>query len=663
MKKQLVKRVVMCGLLMAMTPQMVLSQTINNQEGSIAREFETPNEEEIIKRMQAKIKELMSLSMEDVEPANLATPDYDLVRKVLQAKISDSLVIYFEQLELINQEVKKVFSELIALKNYAAKKESDPKGPLHQEYLKDLRLKIPSLNKKINDLYAKAVKSLVLLDGSQPIPLTKKRDQFKQKRDFDYGKTLLQLCESSLCVKSLTADILNWNEFAANFNQKVDFVNFTPVRINTTGGNVRTTPFITNSLLNAASKLLKLGTKANKQYTVPGIVASVALDTVKVPAAIGTALISIPMFLVEKPIRLLGTQSFKTIKLDLALDSLEAYPLNQLKNSLYAWSDKISKRRTSAIYYSSSEEAEKLRSVILNVQKDAAYYHKTNALDQFTNQELLDLEARGILSFEILGQTLSAERFAALSNEVPQDIKEAILVKNARRDAKEIVKLSFKQKVLLLEEEKVSLKAYLPFLADDLKKLLASSEIISVKYYAIQDELLLQERAKQISVIVNNPALIRDAEVSIIIEVLENQQNQFARFYPHLKDRIKELTRISPVVQKRYSFYSMNGTRLESPGNYTEWRSGYCYEFNAAGRNVRQTTDEYCEGENNYKWSSSGYCYEYNNGGRNLGQKEDNLCSGQNYFKWTSNGYCYEYNSAGRNLGQREDRYCSQQAK
>jgi hypothetical protein len=481
MKISFLKAGLIAGLLMSMSPKEVLSQVHGGDQGPvIAQEFERdPNEQEIIRQMQIELRRLMQISLDTVEPASLSTPDYDVVKKVLQVKMSQSIVQYFEQLEIINKEITRTFSELIALKNYADTHEMDQNGPLHGEYLKDLKLKIPELHKKVNAAYTKAIKDLTTLSGAQHIAVRKNKNQFKD--EVSYMNGLFGLCETRLCVKSLSAEIMNWNLFATNFNNRVDFINFNEGKVTTTE-NVRTSPFITRSLLDASSRMLNLGLESNKDYTVPGMMARYMTGVVKVPAAVATALIAAPVYMVEKPARLLKSMMSKTMKLELALKKQETYTADQIKKSLYAQVDEISKNKNSAIYYSETNKADTIRNVILKTHDNAVKDFKVQALSEFSNAELMDYITKEILTFEILMTKLTPERLLKLESELSAEQRETVLIQLAAKNPAEITKLSIDQMIKLLERKDIQIASYLPHIEKELSVLIKRSAIIAKKY-------------------------------------------------------------------------------------------------------------------------------------------------------------------------------------
>ena len=486
MKISFLKAGLIAGLMMSMSPKDVLSQTNSNPGGTvIAQEFERdPNEQEIIRQMQAELRRLMQISLDTVEPASLSTPDYDVVKKVLQLKMSESIVQYFEQLEIINKEITKTFSELIALKNYADTHEMDDNGPLHGEYLKDLKLKIPALHKKVNVAYSKAIKDLTTLSGTQHIAVRKRKNQFKDEVYNTNG--LFGLCETRLCVKSLSAEVMNWNIFAANFNNSVDFINFNEGKI-TTSENVRTSPFITRSLLDASSRMLNLGLETNRDYTVPGMMARYMSGAVKVPAAVATALIAAPVYMVEKPARLLKGMMTKTMKLELALKKQDTYTADQIKKSLYAQVDEISKYKNSAIYYSETDKTEIIRNVILRTHDNAFKNFKVQALGEFSNAELLDYISKEILTFDILMAKLTPERLLKLEAELSPEQREAVLIQLAVRNPADIKKLSIEQMIKLLERENIQIGSYMAHIEKEISILIKRSAIIAKKYKEYND--------------------------------------------------------------------------------------------------------------------------------------------------------------------------------
>lgn len=534
------------SLLFSMTPNELLAQS-RVETPTIAQEFERdPNEDQIIRRMQEQLNRLMQMNLEDIEPAELSIPDYDVVKKLLKRKMSDSILQYFENLELINKEITKTFSELIALKKFADQNEMDPDGPLHGEYIRDLKLKIPALNTKINGIYSKAIKDLSTMSGTQEIAVTKKNNQFKQRLDSRSG--LMGLCSTRLCVNAIAAEVSNWHLFTSNFNRKVDFVNFNGGMI-TTRDNVRTSAFVTHSILDASRRMLDLRLKTNKEYTVPGIVAHHMSSAVKVPAAIATAIIAAPVYLIEKPAQLLKGMTSTKLKLELALKDIETYKDSQIRNSLKAMVAEIAKGKDSAIYYAEDKKAETIRQVVLNLQETILRTYKVNALDEFTNEELLSMVEKKILTFDILLQKLSSERLVKLTTELSPEQTEQILIQRAVENPEKIKELSLDQMITLLERSDIQLSRYVLHIEKEISTLVKRSDIIAKKFNTYRLDLPIQ-----------NPQAIQELSLDEMIAFLERNDVQIGPYLSFIEKELTTLIKRSSVIAKKYKDHQTRPT-------------------------------------------------------------------------------------------------------
>lgn len=349
-----------------MSPKYVLSKVgkVETEKGDLnyvhpdLNDTPDPYDQQTLEQMRKKLQELTRITMSDVGPAQLAVPDYQVAQKALIAAISDNIYNYFQDLEVIQKRVKRVFSELLALQQ-EVEKENHPNGLMLKEYRKDLKLKIPALHKEINAIYAKALGNLFTLQGKLNVRMKGKsshyRNQIKQQVSSSMRDSIIGICETRICAMKLSSDINAWFAFVEKINLTADFIQFENTKTVWTSNSVKTTPFVTLAIIDAANRLLNFGLKNNKEYTVATALAKHVGDLGKAPAGIVTGIVAAPVYLFEKIGIALG-KMHKFMRLELSLESIDAFKSSQIANSSNVEIEKYSAQLNSAVYFGEDEE-------------------------------------------------------------------------------------------------------------------------------------------------------------------------------------------------------------------------------------------------------------------------------------------------------------------
>lgn len=372
---------------------------------------------ETLLRMQRELEKLASIQMADLEPASLAMPDYDVASKALRGLIKQNVSQYFLSLESIKKKVTRTLSELLALKR-AADSTGLPGSLFHQQYERDVKNKIPSLNREINADYAKAIKDLYNLGGQAVIMATKNRDAFKGRASLDLKSGLYGVCETALCIAKLEADLEQWHSYVINFNNRVDFTDFNGSKTSWSSKKINPAPIVTMGLIDAANDLMKMGLDKNKDYSIPGIVAKNAVDILKQPVGVGLLIISAPVYAFENTGKAVDKFfSLRAMKVQLTLNSLDTYPEKRvLQGFRSVVENAISKMSQSAIYVHQGED----RSDILTPVFDRAMLKATSlgldVADSFSVREIVHLDQMGIIAFSSLLEYLSPKRLEELAS-------------------------------------------------------------------------------------------------------------------------------------------------------------------------------------------------------------------------------------------------------
>lgn len=436
-------------------------------------------DEEVLKRMQEKLAELANLQMDDIEPAELAVPDYDVAQKALRAKISDETINYFNTLEEIKKDVNRTLSEVLALKR-AADATGVPNNLLHKRYTEDIKKKIPALNERINKKYADAIKGLYHLGGSALLPVSKMRSSqayrkglaksaLKEKSWMNLSEGLLGICNTSICVAKMEIELEKWHSFVRSFNNQVNFVDFDGTKNTWTQTPVNPSPLATLALLDAANDMMKLGLRKNKDYSIAGVVAQHTGDVLVKPVGIGLALLSVPVYAFEKTSKTIAKiLGFKVMKIKLALNSLDQYKEETVINGIRTNLERYANSMPNSAYYihTGEDQSEILAPVFKNALSKAKdlVNHIGN---YFTIGELLNLNDSNLMSLSEMIEYMSAERLKELYNDddLTVEAKDKLEIAVIERDPSTLGEMSIDEQIdIITRSEKKKL------LLDSLKK-------------------------------------------------------------------------------------------------------------------------------------------------------------------------------------------------
>lgn len=322
-----------------------------------------------------KIKELRSLTMQNLEPADLKLTDYELAKRALKHLMSNNIKDYLQSLEGIKKDVSRTLSELLALQKYLSTNNEDI---LKNEYSADIKLKIPKLNTLINKKYQDALKKLLYLGGESIIPLKVKENGkrttpiIREGSHYDMGEIddarisafdfgIYKLCKTRICFKKLASDIYDWHLFVRKLNQQINFIDFQGKTI-WTESNVNTTPFISMAILDAAKDILQLGLKENKDYTLAGVVAKAGEDLLRLPMGAAALMLVMPTTMIEKSVKVIeSVLKLKVMKVVLALKNLDLYSEKVVKEGFINEITEYTKKLDSAFYTTEEISVEQLK--------------------------------------------------------------------------------------------------------------------------------------------------------------------------------------------------------------------------------------------------------------------------------------------------------------
>lgn len=362
-------------------PKVVVSTDPNYVHPDL-KEVDPGYGQETLRLLEQKLRELSTLSMEDVAPAQLAIPDYTVAQNALVSKISECTVNYFLTLEDIQKKMKRVFSELLALHDEVVK-ENDPKGLMAQEYERDLKIKIPKLNTEVNQIYAKAIQDLFTLQGKANVPVKKKsslyQNQMKQVMKIDFKQELMGICETRLCAMKLGSDLNAWFQFVQSFNRPLDFVKYNEAKQIWTPSTIKSSPFISMAIIDAADKMIGMKLEKNKEYSIGGIIAAQVKNTVETTAGVVVAIASAPVYVMEKlGIAMAKLLTLHYIHLELALNSSDTFAEKVIKDSftmeVKSHADTLA---NSAIYVGEEDKKDLIEQTFLAAVERALYISPT----------------------------------------------------------------------------------------------------------------------------------------------------------------------------------------------------------------------------------------------------------------------------------------------
>jgi hypothetical protein len=451
--------------------------------------------QEILRKMQEKLMEISSITLEDIEPAQLALPDYDVASKTMRSLMKDSVVGYFDSLELIKKEVVRTLSELLALKRLADQ-ERDPKGLVHQEYTIDVKKKIPGLNKRINDIYVKALDDLYSLRGNAIVPVSKlkrgvAKDPFKGKKAINLGTGLYGICSTSLCIKKLQSDLEDWHVFVRNFNNDVKFAEFGKANATWTKDGVNTAPLVTIALIDAAQDVLKLGLKNNKDYSIAGVIAKGGADALKTPAGVGLLILSAPVYLFEKTGRVIADMlSFNVMQVELALQDLDDYKQTDVFKGFRQNVKDYAVALNSAVYIAPGEDKSAIISASFRNALSKAQVMAPRVMDYFSAKELVNLETARTIRFQESLKYLSPERLEEIEDSLTDDQRKLLEIAKLESTPEKILDYKVEEIInILTKSERIgvfkphidkdpNLKAKIFELAPDIKKKYESAGLI-----------------------------------------------------------------------------------------------------------------------------------------------------------------------------------------
>jgi len=162
-------------------------------------------------------------------------------------------------------------------------------------------------------------------------------------------------------------------------------------------------------------------------------------------------------------------------------------------------------------------------------------------LDEFTNEELLSMVEKNILTFDILLQKLSSERLVKLTSELSPEQTEQILIQRAVENPEKIKELSLEQMITLLERSDIQLSRYILHIEKEISTLVKRSEIIARKVSTYRLDLPLQ-----------NPQAIQELSLDEMIAFLERNDVQIGPYLSFIEKEISTLIKRSSVIAKKY---------------------------------------------------------------------------------------------------------------
>ena len=336
-----------------------------------------------IERIRKELFELSKIEFSKIKPALMAVPDFDVAVKVFRLKVKKSMMNYFYTLDDIKKDIRYTFSELMALKQ-AADEDGANGSLLDKQYELDVKLKIPELHKKINIAYESAYRKLMTLDFSVKLAVKHKRDTgksfvgidiFKNQQIFSYDEGLTRICETKICLSKLASELENWQNFVRSLNQEIKISDYNEKEI-WTSKPIDTSPHVTLALIDAADELINSGLKTNKDYSIVGALAKHAANTITTPVGLSLALLSAPVYLLEK-ISTAAEAFFKlrVMRLELAINEIPLYDKKaSIKGLRYGLARYAQKLSTSAIYI---HEGENKNEIIGKAFKEALYRGKS----------------------------------------------------------------------------------------------------------------------------------------------------------------------------------------------------------------------------------------------------------------------------------------------
>lgn len=344
------KKLVLLLVLIASLGQHSFAQTIIDP--TLAEEVMS---EDQIETLRDQLDELGNISMQDIPPAEISMVDYEVTRIALQYAMKTEMKNYLESLGLIKSAVTRTLSELIALKRMVDQNGGE-NGVFKGEYTKDVILKIPKLNNTINDIYKHSIIKLFSLSNMAIIPVKIKQksavatDVLKNKTEMSFRNGVYSLCQTRLCLKRIAIDLMGWHAFVRDLNRNINFADFSN-EMKWTKKSVNTTPLVTIAIIDAAKDLLKLELKSNKDYSISGLVAKTAENTIRLGAGVPILILAAPTYMIEKSSKVIAELlNFNVMKVNLALTPEDMYSFKVVEKGFNVEVMKFSEKLDSAMY-------------------------------------------------------------------------------------------------------------------------------------------------------------------------------------------------------------------------------------------------------------------------------------------------------------------------
>ncbi len=436
---------------------------------------------DVLLKLRQQLLELSSIQLDTVKEAKLVIPDYEVAGKLLRALVRTNTVLYFDKLENIKIEIKRTFSELMALKK-EADQYPDPNNLFQKAYVRDVKSKIPDLYSRINIIYSEAIQNLSSLGGNANIPINELKfsnsgladNAFKIKTVFDLSHGLIGICETSLCVTKLAAELEQWQKFVSNFNKEVSFTDFNGKKALWNSEPVNTTPFATLGMLDAANDIIKFGLEKNKNYSIVSALAKYTANAIRTPVGIGVALLATPVFVFEKLGKAAETfLALRLMKVDLSLKKQEAYSDKDIIKGLrFNFEKYANEMNKSAIYIHEGEEKNDIIAPVYTKALEKAIQSNSYILNYYTDSELINLDNNKIYLLTRSVKFLSRERLLVLSENTNLNEVQKTIVKNAIALDDEIRKYddNIIKKYGITNLKKYGLDALMKYRLDDLEK-------------------------------------------------------------------------------------------------------------------------------------------------------------------------------------------------